>query len=313
MWPTNDKNACPGASAMRTLALVSAAALLLAGCSQSSADGPEPTTDFDELNLAPTATTGVIRGVVVDEAIRPLANAIVTLTPGDKTAQSNANGLFGFQGLDPGTYFLRVEKAGYNATQTSTAVVAGVVDPATVRVLLVLNPRTTPYFEAFSYDAFITCGFAIVVTSVGCNTFPDIGEALGDSVYFHFDFEVLPWWTQGELVWEQTQAAGGSMIWEAVNNNVPPPQPHYGYRETGPSPALAYINQTILEEEQEWVLEDGITYRIFGGPHPTCTGVGFGCGVTLNQRFSSFVHHFYNFVPFEGWRFTVDGEPVVPQ
>lgn len=296
------------------LAAVLALPLALAGCSGGSGSAPGPTggPDFGELDLEPTATTGILRGLVVDEAIRPIEGANVTLTPGGLAARSLADGTFGFEGLQPGTYFVQVTKNGYNGTQTSAEVVAGVAEPPIVRVLLTANPSEAAYFEAFAYDAFITCGFAVVATSVGCNTFPDVGEALGDSVYFEFSFDRLPWWTQGELVWEQTQAAGGSMIWEAVNNNVPPPQPHYGYRETGPSPALAYINRTILEEEQDWVLEDGITYRIFGGPHPTCTGVGFGCGVTLNQRLTGYIHHFYNFEPVPGWRFTVDGDPVPP-
>ena len=301
---------------MRLLSIASVGvtvAVTLAGCS-SGKTGGEATLgpDFSDLDLEATSSTGIIRGVIVDQAIRPLANASVTLTPGGHATTSTADGRFGFDGLEPGTYFLLATRQGHEEAQASTDVVAGVLDPPIVRILLTVIPSQQPYVEAFSYDAFITCGAAIVLTSVGCNTFPDLGEALGDSVYFHFNFDVLPNWTQGELTWDQTQAGGGGMIWEAVNNNVPPPQPHYGYRETGPSPALAYINTTILEEEQEWVMEDGITYRIFAGPHPSCMGIGFGCGLTLNQRLTGFIHHFYNFAPAEGWRFTVDGAPLVP-
>lgn len=294
------------------------ALVFLAGCAQPQAE-TDARTDFDDLDLAATATTGIIRGVVVDEAIRPVANASVTLTPGDKSATTTIAGAFGFEGLQPGTYFLRVERLGYNATQTSTEVVAGVAEPAIVRVQITSNPSVAPYFEVYSYDAFITCGAAIVATSVGCNTSPDVGEALGDRVYFRFEFTILPMWTQGELVWQQTQSAGGAMIWEIVDPNYPgAPQPHTGYRETGPSPALAYINTTVLKENEEWVVGEegegnGVQYRIFAGPHPTCTGVGFGCGLTVNQRMTSYIHHFYNFAPPEGWRFTVDGAPVVPE
>jgi len=58
----------------------------------------------------------------------------------------------------------------------------------------------------------------------------------------------------------------------------------------------------------------GIAYRFFGGPHPLCKVDGtFGCGLTVQQRADAYMHHFYNFVPPEGWRFTVDGDPEVPQ
>jgi hypothetical protein len=32
----------------------------------------------------------------------------------------------------------------------------------------------------------------------------------------------------------------------------------------------------------------------------------------LQQRTDAYIHNFYNFVPPAGWRFTVDGDPVVP-
>src|SRR5688572_6819746 len=191
-------------------------AALLAGCSSPPSDGPEPAepADFEELDLVATSTTGVIRGVVVDVAIRPVANASITLTPGDQTTRSTATGTFGFESLEPGTYFLKVEKIGYNSTQTSTEVAAGVAEPEIVKVLLTSVPGTQPYVEVLTFTAFITCGVAVVVSSVGCNTYPPLGEALGDSVYFPVEFTAMPMWTQGELVWDQTQAAGGQAIWQ---------------------------------------------------------------------------------------------------
>lgn len=308
---------------MRSLpVLLAILSLSLAGCSSGGGSDPdtqeaEPEPDFGGVQA--TATTGVIRGVVVDEAIRPLANVNVSLTDSGRSVLTTDNGAFGFDGLEPGTYFVQAVKLGFGTVQQSVEVQAGVDEPPIAKMVLPANPSTAPYFEAYSYDAFITCGAAIVATSVGCNTFPDVGEALGDRVYFRFEFTSLPMWTQGELVWEQTQPAGGAMIWEIVDPNYPgAPQPHTGYRETGPSPALAYINTTVLKDSEEWAVGDagegnGVQYRIFAGPHPTCTGVGFGCGITLNQKMTGYIHHFYNFAPTEGWRFYYDGDPKVPE
>jgi hypothetical protein len=310
-------------------------AFLVAGCATppaaDEADGPA----FDDLDLDATATTGVIRGIVVDEAIRPVANATVVLTPGDKTVATTAAGAFGFSGLEPGTYFLKVERAGYNGTQTSTEVLAGVAEPPIVKVLLVLNPSKLPYIEALQFSGFLSFGLSIGITSVGTTINPALSEAMGDQSIWTVYPDEVPTWAQGELVWEQNQAGGGMLIWEMVQGGT---NNFRGHRETAVSPALAYWNTTVIQENATSILDDGIAYRFFGGPHPAlapnsaggptppedqCPTIPtvvlgdrnpcrFGFGSTVQQRADAYAHHFYNFAPLEGWRFTVDGDPVIP-
>jgi hypothetical protein len=290
-------------------------ALLLAGCTGAPTDDAAAGTDvdFDDLELAASATTGIIRGVVVDQAIRPIANASVTVQPGDLKASTTADGLFGFDGLEPGTYFITSTALGHDEAQSSTDVVAGVTEPAIVRVLLNQVPGTQPYVDVLHFEGFLTFGAAIFATSVGTTIYPTLSESLSDTSIWTVKYDRLPMWAQGELVWEQTQAAGGEFIWEMTDTS----NTHYGYRETTSSPALAYWNTTVIEDREESTLdpERGIAYRFFGGPHPLCKdplGATFGCGLTVQQRADVYVHSFYNFVPPEGWRFTVDGDPVVP-
>lgn len=292
--------------------LAALTSLVLAGCSGGAPGATPDTVDFGDLDVAPTATTGIIRGVVVDPAIRPLAGATIRISNGGETTSNDA-GLFGFANLAPGSYFLQVSKIGFNQTQVSAEVEAGVADPPIVKVLLQPNPSETPFYEEHQLRAFITCGVATVVSSVGCNTFPAIGQdILGDRVYFPFEFTVLPMWAQGELVWEQTQAAGGQAIWQLYGCD--------GYCHGPPamaSPALTFADEELLKEYEDSILEGGLQYNIFGGPHPLCTYdspyTPYGCGLTINQAFDVFVHHFYNFKPLEGWRFTNDGSPKIPQ
>jgi hypothetical protein len=304
------------------LLLAATVALLLgaatAGCSGKPASTPAAdSADFSTLGLEATATTGVIRGIVVDQAIRPIGNATVALTPGDKATRTTAEGTFGFDGLEPGSYFLRVTRSGYNATQASATVVAGVADPTPVKVLLSASPTGAPYFEAYSFDAFITCGFAVVATSVGCDTFDQSADALGDHVYFPLHFTTVPRWVQGELVWTQTQAAGGMAIWQlegCADTETDTAGSHYC---DGPpsqeSPALTKVGPDLIDKNAKSMLADGVQFNLFGGPHPACNQAFYGCGVTLQQRFQVFAHAFYNFVPADGWRFTSDGDPVLPQ
>jgi hypothetical protein len=294
--------------------------VLLAGCSQAPPEEAAPSVDFDELELEATATTGLIRGIVVDEAIRPIGNANVTLNPGERQTVSTEGGTFGFDALEPGTYFLKVEKMGYNSTQTSTEVVAGVKEPPIAKVLLTANPSELPYVEALAFNGFLSLGVAVFATSIGTTIYGPVSEALSDTSIWTITFTELPMWAQGELVWQHNQAAGGMLIWEMTDTT----NTHYGYRETTVSPALAYWNTTVLEDEdiQNSTLDPdrGIAYRFFGGPHPLCREPEgslpirtFGCGVTVQQRADAYMHHFYNFAPSPGWRFTVDGDPEVPQ
>jgi hypothetical protein len=309
------------------------AASLLAGCAGSDPEAQAPDADFSDLDLAPTATTGIIRGLVVDDAIRPLAGANVSLSPGDKAARTTAEGMFGFSDLAPGTYFLRVSKAGYNDTQASTDVVAGVAEPPIVKVLLAANPAEAPYVETITFNGFLSFGAAIGITSVGTTINPTLSDTLDDHSIWNVAVTDLPDWLQGELVWEQNQPGGGMLIWEMTEGGT---NNWRGYRETAESPALAYWNTTVIQGNASSLLESGVDYRFFGGPHPmlapgngvvpepsSCPVVDtvvlgarnpcrFGYGTTVQQRADAYVHQFYNFAPPEGWRFTVDGPPVIP-
>lgn len=327
---------------MRLPSLTVLALLLLAGCtSGGGSDDPSANAlgeDVDFGDAKATETTGIIRGLVVDTAIRPLQGATVLMTQDNRSVTSGTDGQFVFAGLEPGTYFLFVSLDDYTTMQTQADVVAGEDEPPITKVLLERLPGTNPYLEVVSKTGFLTFGAAVGITSVGSTIYGGIGE---DSAIWNMQFTQVPTWSQGELVWDQTQPGGGMLIWEMVKGGS---NDWRGYRETATSPALAFWNTTVLQAEAENVTDpdQGIDYRWFGGPHPTlapgegvvptrdsghpaCTtfdttdyAVGkrslcsFGYGTTVNQRTDAYIHHFYNFAPPEGWRFTVDGEPIVP-
>ncbi len=300
-----------------------ALALLLAGCAEDAAPVAE-SDGFDdqfEEDLQATADTGVIRCVVVDDAITPIMGVLVTVQGAGINTTTNVNGLCGFQGLDPGSYFLEASKPGYESVQTSAQVVAGEASPAVVRILMARAPGTEPFVSPTNLNGFLTCGVAVFATSLGCTTFPFVASAIGDQSVFRHEFSGTPSHSQGELVWESTQPAAGAFIWEITDRD----NTHIGYRETTTSPALAYINQTVLEENPQDILTDGVDYRFFGGPHELCrlpepvprpdeapVWYSFGCGATVQQAVEIFIHDFYNFTPDEGWRFTEDGAHPVP-
>lgn len=326
---------------MRLPALAILALLLLAGCSSDpGADSTDPAADIDFGDARATDTTGIIRGLVVDGTVRPLQGATAVIAQLNRSATTGVDGQFAFSGLEPGLYFLFVSMENYTTTQSQAEVVAGVDEPAITKVILQRLESTKPYVEVISKTGFLTFGVAVGITSLGSTLYGGIGE---DDAIWNVQYTQLPMWAQGELVWDQTQPGGGMLIFEMVRGNDD--NVYRGYRETAESPALAYWNTTVLLSEADNVTdpEHGIDFRYFGGPHPmlapggpvvptqdsgnpACTTVdttdavlgprslcAFGYGTTVQQRTDAYIHNFYNFVPPPGWRFTVDGEPIVPE
>lgn len=185
-------------------------AVTFAGCADSgTSDAPEETADFDSLDLEVTEETGIIRGVVVDAAIQPVMGALVTIQGTELTTETTETGAFGFDGLEPGEYFLTVEKAGYLPTQQSVPVEAGVVEPPIVKFLLESDPESLPYFEESIFKGFIECSFALVaVRFAACGLVEDYTNNV---FLFNTAWSTGVKHIQAELIWDSTQSLGDEM------------------------------------------------------------------------------------------------------
>jgi hypothetical protein len=314
-----------GFPAVAALVLASA---LLAGCSggEKKADGPDD-ADFQDLDLQASETTGVLRGVVVDAAIRPIANAEVALS-GPATAQTvtNGEGLFGFSALAPGTYFVRVAKPGYNETQASAEVVAGVADPPIVKVLLAADPGRLPYVSTYIFEGFIECSESLV--AAGHATCSQAGLP-NDKFIVDYPLDRPPQWVQSEAVWESTQAAspGLDVVYSYQGDTVL----LTNYVEArGASPLVLQANATVAASAGTG-LGNGtdLLIRVFNEPiegtrpsdpvggdgcvdRPALGGCATGVGVTIEQSFNIVTNVFYGFAPDPAWRYTVDGPHPAP-
>jgi hypothetical protein len=317
---------------MRVARVAVVALLLLAGCAgKPPAKDPVDNADFSKFQLDPTATTGILRGVVVDDAVRPLADVAITVRGQgpELAAKTTAEGTFGFDGLAPGTYFVQAGKAGYRDAQQSVDVVAGVKEPPIAKVLMASDPAQRPYFEAYTFDGYLECGVTGVVVGVALCLAPNIltGQNItNDHTQVTYDVARRPAWVQTEMVWASTQAAGGELSLE------------YSYsggcglfcdhQVSGVSPLLLTADQTVIDTIGLGN-GTGLYIRVFNDdleatdpgvrqctpiPDPVlgatwCTGAGVG--VTLEQKFNHYTHVFYGYAPPEGWRFTET--PDVPQ
>src|ERR1041385_3311885 len=133
--------------------------VVLSGCASAPAHRSSSATAETD-GLVATKDTGLLRGVVVDEAIRPVAGAHVTLSrTGWEGLQSESglDGRFGFDALQPGSYVIEVNRTGFFTQTTTAAVEAGIADPPYVRVLLQADVGSQPYVTAIHFAGFIEC------------------------------------------------------------------------------------------------------------------------------------------------------------
>ncbi len=310
-----------------TLALLMMATAL-AGCADDAEplDAGDADKGLEDIQVEATKDTGIIRGVVVDETIRPIADATVTvLVDGEdaKTTTTNVDGGFGIDGLKPGSFFVRVSKDGYKDAQISVDVQANNQNAAPLKILLEINPSTAPYFQEFVFVGFIECSVSII--AVGLAACSGVGN---DHFIEYYEVDREPQFIQSEMLWDSTQAAGDRMtlLHSATGNSSL--LDNY-VDEEGVSPLLGKANKTTLEF---YSIGDGndLMIRVFNAPieqtdvgtyfgdptdgdncieRPDLGGCTTGIGATIQQEFTVYAHAFFNYQPPETWVFTVDGTP----
>lgn len=291
----------------------------LAGCAD---DAPE--VPADPLDVRPTETTGIVRGVVVDAAIVPVRDATVTVAGPDATTTTDRNGTFAFGGLEPGAYRLRVERDGYFPFELVVTVEAGLEDPPLVRVQLERDLAASPYATAYQWDGYIQCGLSLVAA---CGALDIVGAGEDRFITSH-PTDPDPAWVQSEMVWESSQPVSDELwIWHSYSSKQGAFNGSFGWVQ-GASPLLMVTHAGDLNQygsNRSWEalgVHNDITPRVFSGsitgtraPGGCYTAPGVveycgGVGFTLEQEFTVFTHLFYRYAPPGDWRFTQD--PSVP-
>ncbi|MFA5943415.1 MAG: carboxypeptidase-like regulatory domain-containing protein [Candidatus Thermoplasmatota archaeon] len=285
---------------MSWLSGISFLAVVLAGCSGTDGSpADDPLADgAAELELEATASTGVIRGIVVTEAIQPIEGATVTLK-GAQTGETKTNegGAFGFDDLAPGTYFLIIHKLGHTDSQQSAEVVAGVADPAIIKVLLVANLGELPSYDMFHFAGFLECNVVVVIVFFPC-AIPFVGPVGNDNFDEAYNLTGNVSWIHTSLVWEPTQPVGTELYM-----NVGTPETEIVGYAGGPSPITVDVSGGDLEEFQG----NAVVIEVSGNGEQ---GIA---GAELQQSFDAYIVVFHNFLPPEGYAYHSDGDPVLPQ
>ncbi len=300
----------------------------LAGCAEGMEAVQSNEPSYDEFELEASEDTGVIRGVVVDPSITPIAGAIVTIQ-GDETRETTTNeeGAFGFKDLNPGFHSLLVDKDGYGGVTQQVEVVAGVDQPPVVRVLLEEDPSELPVVNALTFNGYIDCSVSTPAYRVAVCSLPGASSVTDDNfMKTHSDLDAGATFIQAEMIWRSTQAAGDRMSMTMEAGCAADGCDVNGPEQTGQgeSPIVLFADTERLNAEEQRY-EGVLLHRVFNmevegtaPPVPVCdvpnpihggTMCVKGWGATLQQKFTIYTHVFSRSVPQEGWQFSVDGEP----
>ncbi|MHB1260559.1 MAG: carboxypeptidase-like regulatory domain-containing protein [Thermoplasmatota archaeon] len=301
-WPGLLASLAPWAS----LALL-ASPVLLAGCAGRS-DGAG-----DEGQPLPEA--GVLAGIVVDAALRPLVGAAVNVTQagGEPIRQeTDVNGSFAFAGLPPGTYAVEATKERHLSAHAIAQVPAGGAGPL-VQLVLEVQVDEVPFVVVVKWEGYIGCAF-----SYGnlCSAPAQAGaDVIGDqSAHLFWDEYVsqdrVPDALQAEAVWEATLATSEDLQ-PIFGWSTPDEWRAFQYGGTfdsfsTPSPAYYRVPRDEMVEVGLGT-EAGLVVEFYSGD-PN----GVPAGLTINQPIQLFLHGFYGYGPPDAWRFVTDGAPPPP-
>lgn len=255
---------------------------LLAGCQDAPRQAREPVID-------PAAS---IQGVVVSEAIVPLAGVMLGLEPSGLQALTNDVGEFVLTDLEPGNYLLTASLDGFS--NQSVAVETG---DRLVQIVLRPDPLVGKFYEAYVNDAFL-------------QTSANVGGARTNSGDGDINYSFpgrLPDLILIELVWKSTQSLGNELDLTAAVDNGSAVLPVIAHVK-GPSPLAARIDAETI---QAFLSPNGtLNLLIFAAE--SGVAAGRGGGAALNQAFRAITHMFYGYLPPEDYTFAVHGPPPPP-
>jgi hypothetical protein len=132
--------------------------MMLAGCADAKTDsvatlssGPAEEIRGDPLADEP----GFITGTVVDTELVPIGGVDVIVTPGEHVVQTNDQGAFKVGPLEAGSYQVRAEKAGYNATEVKVTIQDD--KPSRITLTIIAAASTVPYHESRPFAGYLMC------------------------------------------------------------------------------------------------------------------------------------------------------------
>ena len=293
----------------------------LAGCAgEETAPEDSDETPFDDKEVEVTADTGGVRGVVLNDAIVPVAGALVELLGTESSQETDEQGRFAFSKVVPGTYFLSVSKPLHQAIQTQVHVVAGVKDPEVLKVQLVRDFQQDPFLTVFPMDGFFTCtqaglypsvlGVGVGYGSSPCHAIsPDIDLCNAGALCLDqnrvFETELKAGWQSViyEMTWEASASGTSQNLGVVISEDYETrAKTHNWANYGGPNPVMFRINvgEEGPGEQSGPIPAEGVPeLSMFQGVRAS----GLAPGLALDQDFTAWFSMFHYAPAPEDWSF----------
>jgi hypothetical protein len=214
---------------LKATASLLALAFLLSGCAAESGDAEESDPVSFEL-----------RGVVVDDAIRPLAGAAVTLD-GALRNVTGPDGAFSFSDVAAGSHQVGVEAAGYSPAQA-----VAVAGPDALPIRIILNPVPVPggFHQTFAFDGFFQAGTGLASMLVD-RVEDNLGNGTACSCSFIVDAADVVRAFVLEAVWEDNVPRPDGPT--AYRWHISTPEPPQTISAYDPSPVRVEVNGAAFD------------------------------------------------------------------
>ena len=268
-------------------------ALLLAGCQAKAPPGAD---------VPVGSGRAVLAGVVVDEAIRPLAGAVIDVTDAGLNATAGENGEFQLP-VPVGAHVLEVRHPDYAPLRQEVQVPETGLRGLTLQ--LTLPASQAPYASVAKFEGFVVCSLGVsVVFSEECGEgvgtpVGRFGKQANNAIRHDFRPESPSLKTVVvEQAWEPTSDAGREML--VLLNTAWTCEPACGGEAVGagamqgPSPLLLRVDEADLAVHLADPEAVFTTYTL-------ARNDAAQINVLLNQPFQLFVSTFYREAAPEGY------------
>ncbi|HEX9815571.1 MAG TPA: carboxypeptidase-like regulatory domain-containing protein [Candidatus Thermoplasmatota archaeon] len=228
----------------KSLLVLVVVTVALAGCAKGAAEGTTAEGPVSVISggAEPIHDAGLIKGVVTDDSVVPLAGAVVGLVEVEGIATTGESGEFSFENLAPGVYTLNAARLGFASVASRVEVVAG--QETNVHLVLRTIAIVESYLESIEFRMFMACGGGLVGVTFtgGCPAalFPthDVTadhNVTGPAIALRS--------LVAELIWQQTSALSSKelRLTGGINESsgsLPSFEERY-YNVQGPSPVYA--------------------------------------------------------------------------
>lgn len=280
---------------MQLRALLPAALLVmvaLAGCTAGETAGPADVSGPGDDNVSDD--TGLLRGLVVDDAFKPLAAAIVGIPKLDVETTTAQDGAFELAGLAPGSYTLAAQKLGYESAAKRVDVVAGeVID---VNIELTPIAIVDPFVDVQTWTGYAECQIGTPAVLANCVPIQNIINQYNlpnptntNQIGWFFVLEPRNETVGGlyEMIWEKSTGYTA----EELSLNIEPENTGLGGGyESGSGPSILRVevddNEPYTSVDPNDEENDEVQVRVFAaGTNPPT--------VVVDQRFEVWSSVFY--------------------